>query len=942
MLTKLLAPVSSFVGRHDERAELAEVIATCRLVTLTGGPGAGKSRLALEVARTAGQTVAYANLAPGGNGNGNANVHANANRNGNANTAPSLDRVAADLDAATTLLVLDNADHVLDACRALVGEVLSTRPDLHVLLTSREALAAPEEAVWRVRALATPPADVVHTLEELAAYDSVALFTARANALRAEFELDAGNAGPVADICRRLEGNPLALELAAGRAGVLSANEIAEHLATDRHDEDLFEPSRTAPVRHRSLTAAVAWSHGLLTQSEGTLLRRLSVFSGGFDLEAARDVCAGAGLPRPEISRHLARLVAKSLVDTEPPAGATAVPARPGTGATGAPSRFWLTDADRRYAYNRLVEAGEAAERQALHAAWCVVFVSATNSHSHGHGNGQQGDQDERWLNRLEAEYDNVCAAFGWAVDQGRAKLALRLARGQMLFWQMSGRFGEARKWLEKVLKVSKEAPAPLRASALHDAGYVAMLLGDFPAARSHLEESVKLFAKWPHSKGQSSARTMLGFVVSFSADRQGLQLLEQTLAQARVAGDDNCVFETLVAYGRARLFRGAPTVAEHSFHEAAQVATHLGEAAVIATIGLGWAALAQGRYDQANAHLTEALALARHTSDAHATAVALMWSGELARRRGHYAEARPLLDEARRVALAMGTPYPLATSLLGLARLSLAEGDTAASKELFDDQLGLARRSGLAFLVAPGLVGLAQSAWIAGDLPQARNHLKEALEVAYDYDDRWGVAEALHARGWVARAGGHNAKAAAFHHRALGLQQEIGDAPGVVASLEALAGLAAQDGATEVAAVVFGAAAAIRAARGFPRSPLEEQPYGADVALLEQTIGTDQLQAAWQEGGSMSLADAVAYASRDAGLQARPTTGWASLSPAECEVAALVQEALTNREIAQRLLLSTETVKSHLSAVFSKLGISSRQELAQAVRQRTQEPDDG
>lgn len=937
MLTNLPAPVSSFVGRHDEHTALAELLPACRLVTLTGAPGVGKSRLALEVARSAnpagGAAIAYADLAGNGNGSSDGNTK-----------PPSPEGIAGELelDPTTTLLVLDNADHLLHACRELTEQLLDTHPDLQILLTSREPLGAPLEVVWRVPPLSTPPATTIHTIEQLAAHDSVALFTARANALRADFSLDAETAGAVAEICRHLEGNPLALELAAGRTTVLTPIEIAEHLDDDL--DELLQPSRTAPPRHRSLKAAIEWSRELLAEPERTLLRRLSVFSGGFTLDAARDVCAGEGLPRPQVAEHLDHLVAKSLVNTEPTT--TSDPTRNPTprpkaaAAATRPSRFCLSQAVRRYARDRLAEVGETAQIQGLHAAWCVVFVSATNSQSHAqtHHDGN----DERWLKRLEAEYDNVCAAFGWAVDEGRAKLALRLARGQMLFWQMSGRFGEARDWLEKVLTVSKDAAAPLRASALHDAGYVALLLGDFPAARTHLEESVELFAKWPHSKGQSSARTMLGFVVSFSADRQGLQLLEETLAQARVAGDDNCVLETLVAYGRARLFRGVAAVAEHNFHEATRLAAHLGESAAIATIGLGWAALTQGRYEEAQSHLTEGLALARHTSDAHATAVGLMWSGELARRRGHYPEARPLLDEARQVALAMATPYPLATSLLGLARLALAEGDTATSRELFDDELALARRAGLAFLVAPGLVGLAQSAWTEGDLPAARGHLKEALQVAYDYDDRWGIAEALHARGRVARAGGHNAKAAAFHHRALGLQQEIGDSPGVVASLEALAGLAAQDGATQAAAVVFGAAAAIRGARGYPRSPLEEQPYTADLALVEKAIGADQLGQAWEQARTMTLPEAVAYASRDAGRQARPTTGWASLTPAEYEVAALVQEGLTNREIAQRLLLSAETVKSHVSAVFSKLGISSREELARAVRQRTQEPDDG
>ena len=913
MRTTLPAAVSSFVGRGQERAELAEVVQASRLVTLNGGAGVGKSRLALEVAGAVheadGGPVAYVDLA--------------AAVDPPAVDPPTVDPPAVDqafiarLGGEASLLVLDNAEHVVEACAEIVVEVLRASPALRVLVTSRQPLGVPEEVVRPVAPLSLPEATEEDT-HKLLSSEAVELFVARARALRADFPLDPDTTRAVAEICRRLEGNPLAIELAAGRVGVLSAAEIAEHL--DELFDAAFEGSRTAHPRHQSLEAAIAWSYRLLPEAEQVLLRRLAVFAGGFIVDAAKDVCGGGVLPRGEVPGLLDRLVAKSLVEVE------------GSSRRG---RCRLTEPTRRYAWQRLVEAGEAAELEALQAAWCAVYVEEAGRAVHGH--------EPVWVERLEAEHDNVGAAFAWAVGQGRAKLSLRLARGQMLFWQVSGRFGEARDWLDRVLSLSKEAPAPLRAAALHDAGYVTMLLGDFATARAHLEEAVALFAKWPHTKGQSSARTLLGFVCSFSADRDGLRHLEQTIAHARVTGDDRCLAESLIAYGRARLFRGGAVVGRAHFQEAVELAGRMDDGGVppSALLGLGWAALAQGHYAEAEAYLAEGLSRARFLTDAHSTAVALMWTGELARRRGQLDEARPLFEEALELGRAMATPYPLATSLLGLGRLVLADGDAAQAGPLFEEAVSLARRAGLRFLVAPGLVGMAQVCSAGGDPAGARSLLRDALEVADDCGDRWGAAEVLHERGRLARHGGHHGRAAAFHHQALGLQQEIGDTPGVVASLEALAGLALVDGSAETAACLFGAAAAARTAQGYPQSPLEVEVHTADLALLEERMDGEELAAAWGQGGALSLAEAVAYASRGGGQRPKPTSGWASLSPAECEVAALAEAGLTNREIAQRLLLSPETVKSHVSKAFAKLGVSTRQELAQAVRQRMREPED-
>lgn len=912
----LPAAISNLVGRQHERLAVAELLDRSRLVTLTGPGGMGKTRLAIEVAEwrsgTLGQPAAFVDLSPIADPTLLPHAVAAA-LDVREEHGSVLDALVGHLRRRESLLVLDNCEHLIDACAVVADHLLHACAPLRVLATSRERLAITGEVAWAVPPLSLPrPSD--RSPEALAGSEAVRLFCDRAAAVRPGFALDTTNASAVADICRRLDGNALALELAGARADVLSPAEIADHLG-DRF-AILVMGSRTATPRQKTLKGALEWSHDLLSAPQRALLRRLSVFAGSFTLAAARDVCGGGGVPRADVLDLMSRLVAKSLVvaDTRPPV-----------------TRYRLLESIREYARQHLVEAGELDQMQALQAAWCVVALEESARH------GPRAGRADDWVDAFEAEQDNVRTALEWALGQGRAKLALRLTRAQMTFWELRGLYGEAREWLERALLMSERAPEGLRAAALHDAGLVAMMLGDLDAARNHLEQSLALPSTRADPRSSARSRNLLGFVSTFTGDGATVEDLEAALPELAATGDDACLAESLAACGRARMFKGEAVPATAHFERAVELARLVENESQVAggLVGLGWAAVARGAYGEAEARLTDALALADSLSDDHTRAMARCWMAELARLQDHVDTARAGFTESLAVARRMAAPHPVARCLLGLGWLALEDGDDdEGARQRFDEAADVARGAGLAQVLAASLVGLGEAAGAQHGAVAARRLFEEAVTVAKGVGDRAGAALAQYGLGRWARGAGDVELAASSHFDALATRNEIADRAGISASLEAVAGVTVLRGNEEHAARLFGAAQGVRERVGHPRPRREQEAYDADVALLRERMGVEDLEQAWAEGAALTIDDAVSYALRGRGRRGQ-TRGWAGLTKVEQDVVALVEQGLTNVEIAERLLVSRETVKTHMSRVFAKVGVNSRQALRDVARRR-------
>ncbi|MEJ7786945.1 MAG: LuxR C-terminal-related transcriptional regulator, partial [Solirubrobacteraceae bacterium] len=781
-----------------------------------------------------------------------------------------------------------------------------------ILTTSREALAIAGERVWQVPALAAPGDEEPPIPERLMAFDAVSLFVERASAAQPTFALSEDSAGAVAEITRRLDGIPLAIELAAARMQVLTAAEIARRL--DDRFALLVKGDRSQLSRHRTLQAAVDWSHELLSAPERVLLRRLSVFVGGFSLEAVEAVCGPEELEGLSLVELLAGLVAKSLVIADT------------TNGTG---RYHLLETIRAYADDRLGEAGEALEAGAAHARYFLSLAERAEPEL-------TGPTQQHWFERLEGERENLIRAIEWSLAHDRPQWALRLTGALAIFWRVRSHFSEGRELAQRALAAGDGGRSAVEAKALWAAGFMALMTDDAAAAIAPLEESLSCFEELGDLQGKARALLMLTNSKLFLGDPNWPGALERTAAWAREAEDSWCLslalFVAGFAYATINDLPEARPLLEESLAVAREAQEKQGMHAAL--LGLGKVEVRQGDYRAAEGLLHEAVSIAGDLDDDYSRAAAHEFLAELAVGRGDYRRARESLDEFFAIADA-GQVGELFGPLVLLATVARADGDRAGAAERFAEA---ARESGA--LLSRALQGMGELAAEEGDADRARRLFEEALELARARaQNNRSAAAALHGLGDLARDAGDVQRAAALHHEALNLRRHIGALPDIAASLEAIGGVAAVAGRHVHAARLLGAAEAQRERGGYARAPWESARYKLDLELIGQALAREELDAAFDQGQGLSTEEAMAQASKGRGRRTRPASGWSSLTEAERQVAMLVAEGLTNPEIAERLLVSLAAIKAHVSSIFPKLGVSGRREIARQVQRRRQHP---
>jgi len=606
--TDLPVHLTRFIGRGHELTELARLIGTTRLLTLTGAGGSGKTRLAREVAATeAGKyaRIAWVDLAPIAD-------PATISRE-IATTLHIPDRGGRPTEALVTtiadssmLLVLDNCEHVVDAAAELVEQLLRSCPRLSILATSREALGIPSETAWLV-----PPLDSAEAIQ---------LFVERAQASLASFELTDANATPVRDICRRLDGIPLAIELAAARVRVLSPEQIASRL------NDAFRllttGSRTALPRQRTLRGTMDWSYGLLEHREQALLCRLAVFAGSFSLEAAEAVCVGDPLEAEDILDGVAALVDKSLLVMN---------------AGEAAARYHLLETVRQYGLERLNEHGGPAPYQARHAQHYLEFAERFAPLLIG------GEHEPGLLARIAVEHDNLRDASAWAAsDPSRAEQALRFADALFWYWYGtgywygSGQFTQAREQIAQALASAPDADPILRARALAADGLSALAQGDYEDSRQSFELSLSLF---------------------------------------RVGGDATSIAFVLSKLGASYIMLGDTARAEKLLDESYEIAKPLPLSVLHSFIRFwrGWAAIVRGELQLAREMFEDGVRFGRQISHRTSFAHSCAMLGKVLCKLGEYDEAYARLSDGLRIHLEIGDGWGLALDLEGLAGLVMA-----------------------------------------------------------------------------------------------------------------------------------------------------------------------------------------------------------------------------------------------------------------------------
>ena len=659
--------LSTFVGREREIAEAKRILAASRLITLTGPGGVGKTRLALEVASQLldqfDDGVWVVELGTLTDSEFVLPAVASVLGLGEEPGRPLLATITDYLAGQRLLLVLDNCEHVLAVVAGATDSILRACPAVRIVATSQEPLGIDGEATLPVGSLSLPDPERKASGETVLLAEAVRLFADRAAAALPSFGVNDRNAESVARICRRLDGIPLAIELAAARVRALPVEQIAARL--DDRFRLLTGGSRVAVPRHQTLRAAMDWSYELLSEEERTVLRRLSVFAGTFTLEAAEAVVAAGDVDSSSVLDHLSNLVDKSLVQA---------------GQAGGDARFGLLETVREYGAERAAAADETEDARRRHRDWFLALVDRAAPAFF------QGPVPQDWLRVLELEHENLRAALAWSASApGQGGAGLRLAAGLWRFWEIRGDLVEGRSWLEGMLTDTGPIVilSPLRANALTGAGILAFLQGDYPSAFALHEESLSLHRRLGDLMSISSARNNLAnTAVQLGEYELARQLYEESILNRRASGDSQSVAFLVMNLADVAGRQGDFEEARKQFEESIGIFRELGHrwGVGLALDNFGVVAGRTGDATTARSLHEQALAICREMGDERGAARVLSHLGDLAAQEGDPAGAKALYRESLEIREAVGDLPGIASTIEKLAWvLSDAEAEGAA-----------------------------------------------------------------------------------------------------------------------------------------------------------------------------------------------------------------------------------------------------------------------
>ncbi len=871
--------LTSFVGRVDDIAGVGSLLDGARGVTLTGSGGAGKTRLAIEVAkqRAANHPDGAWFVDLSRYNETEAALAGIAESVGYRRAkAASVDDIAGHLGDRSALVVLDNCEHLIAFAASAADVLLRRCPNITILATSREPLGVAGEVTFRVPSLAES--------------DAMTLFVDRARRARPNFALDESSSPVIAEICHRLDGLPLAVELAAARLRALTPAQILEGL----HDRFrlLTGGARTTTARQQTLLASVDWSYGLLLDVERTVLNRLSVFAGGFTMEAAEAVCAHGAVASHHVFDIVLQLVDKSLVNADG-------------------DRFHLLETVRQYAASQLVDAGDAAATRARHYH---SFAELARTHQ------PFGASEATYRRVISGEYENIRRALQWAAGQDDHTLLGKLASRLYRYWATGKRLNDGARWHEAV--VQREQDDAAKGRAMSRLSVLLFLAGSGTQGHDVMDEGLDLLR-------QSGDRAALQEALVAAAATVSSEAADELAALA-----DDLDHEWLrgwAEFSRGRWLLGTdPRAAAGHCEAARRIAQRVGDSWLDRQAQLwlafgGWT----GDLRPALVAMEECVESIRSAGDAGTLGPALSFTAMMRQMTGDRRGADVVIQELETLDDEIQVPSqrywaPLA---MGRAFVAAARGEWASSISFLDEWIDAADNE-----VVPMRVRAVVEA-LAGDHAEAERHNHESLRIkgpnlgipisefpadlapaicARDTGD-WSHAEEA-ARRAVAELQVRSLSALMYH---------------IVVVV--LASVWAGQGRRDDAVRLFAATRADGEGKGlsWDDNALIQAAEAGQVDACREALGEERFAQVWDEGAAMSWDDALAYALRGWGPRDRPVDGWDALTPTERQVAELVAAGATNREVADKLFMSVATVKTHLTRVYSKVGVSSRSQLA-------------
>ena len=925
MHTNLPSMLSSFVGRDDEISAVKHLLQENRLITITGTGGSGKTRLALQVGTQLVDQYAggvwLVDLAPLTNPDLVVKAIANVFELREEEGRPLLQTLVEALRSKAMLLILDNCEHLLDESARLAQTLISSAPRLHLLVTSREPLGIAGETVWSIPPLSFPETVQVKNLQDYQEFDAIQLFVNRAASVKPGFRLSERNLEHVINILKKLDGNPLAIELAAARVKVLPVEDIAQRLEVCF--QLLVSSNRTAHPRQQTLRALIDWSYNLLSDKERVLLRRLGVYKGGWTLAAAESVCTGQDIRSWEVLDLLTSLVDKSLVVPE---------------LLEDRQRYRYLEMIRQYALERLEESGEGEEISRKHSEYYLNLAEESSVELWG------ARQDE-WLIMLKSEHDNLRASLEWMkADPDRSEMMLRMTGALWRFWDIHGHISEGLVWMERALEANPDASPQLRANGLRGKGYLARQQGDYKLAKSAHEKSLALYREILDKQGVARALAALGEILWLSGDPKGaIEMNNESLALHYEIGDKAGIASSLEQLGVVARDHGDYNHARELLEESLKIQRELGNRLNTAS-GLNNLALVAYllcEYNQAVPLLEEALSIYRLLNDRWGISETLVSLGNVAKDRGDFKQANALYNQCLDMKQELGDKHGVARGLTGLAEVAFYQGNYSLAMQLGEQTLGLYRergakrgmfvslmvlavtetyqgnivraeslvKEGLALSseidtprsqayakviyglgeysggnleaaaqhlkealavfrkvddgrsIAQALVNLARTVYRQGDLEAAQSYLNESLSLSRKLDVRWSLAFSLEIMGLVKRSSGDLPRALELFRESLLLSEEQENQQGIANCLGAMAGLAALNQQPANSACLFSAAAKLRENIGVLMGAEDQREYERYLAVLRNELDEEQFNQLMLEGSSLSTKQAIELA---------------------------------------------------------------------------------
>ncbi len=852
-LPGLPSEATSFIGREAELDTIEELLRLSRLLTLTGPGGSGKSRLALragaQVSGRYGGGVWLVQLAPIGQPDLVVPTVALALSVREEPGQTVLDSIVARLRDTEALLIVDNCEHVIEAAADTIAALLRSCPRLRILATSQTRLGVPGEASWPVPPLTVPEPETADP-RAAAEAESVRLFCDRASLARPGFSLTSQNVAAVGEICRQLDGIPLAIELAAARVSALTVAQLAARLGN--RFRLLTGGSRAALPRHRTLEAAIEWSHDLLSETEQVCFRRMAVFAGGCTIDAVEAVCPDEALPLDMVFETVTALIDRSLLTTEERSGSM---------------RYGMLESIHQYALGRLAASGEAAALHRRHMAWLLDFAGQADL---------AGPDQAAWLDLLEADRDNFRAGLEWSLTPpwpgsgtaltrtvppaGPGHAAQRGRAAPSAGPGHSAQRGQAEPDRSAHPEQAKPDPGAHRGRAAPSAGPDRGTHGGQPPSPG--DQAAALDGPDPEQ-----ALALTGALAPFWLVRGPIALartaLDAALAAAGPEADTRLRAIALDGAGQLAAVQADHDAQRRYQRESLAIWRELGDDLRVASTlsDLGSAAHFRGEYPLAQALHAEALELAEHTGDAQQTGQALSGLGRLALHQGDLDQATAYYKQSMAKFAEIGD-LRRATLILGnLGVVAINSGDLALAEQRLTEHLDNARRLGDHKLTSGALTNLGLVAYQVGDLDRAAALHQQALELSEQLGDRRLAVVALGNLGLVAARRKNYPAAAQFHLRSLDLAEAVGERRSVAEMLEELAAVESAAGNAARAATLFGASQAIRQDIGAPIVGSDQARLNGARDAAAAALGEEAFSAAYQAGLRMSAEQAVALA---------------------------------------------------------------------------------